>query len=56
MQIEDSRDGKLATIDSVEVISGTTDSQGQFKTTLTSGTEEGSAYSRAELLLKVNQG
>ena len=56
MQIGDSGSGKLATNDSGEAISGTTDTQGQFKTALTSGTEEGSACVRAELLVKVNQG
>ena len=56
MQIGDSGSGKLATNDSGEAISGTPDTQGQFKTALTSGTEEGSAYVRAELLVEVNQG
>jgi hypothetical protein len=46
-----SGDGQMGTINGSEVVTGTTDTQGQYSATLTSGTTIGEARVRAELLV-----
>ncbi|MCJ7662348.1 MAG: VWA domain-containing protein [Anaerolineales bacterium] len=49
-------DGQMGTISGSEVITGTTNAQGQFTTTFTSGTIAGHARVRAELLVMDTDG
>ncbi|MCK4579562.1 MAG: hypothetical protein KAU50_12290, partial [Candidatus Marinimicrobia bacterium] len=51
-----SGDGQMGTINGSEVVTGTTDTQGQFTAIFTSGTTAGDARIRAELLIMDTEG